>query len=353
MKDKIIVILFILVIMFFPISSLFIKDREVSTFERRKLTTINKLKKDPLDNLDKYLSDQFPLRDELISLNTTMDRYILGNSESNNVYIKDSYLIEKNYPQDKKSIDSFVEKMNYINKTYLQNSKVYIGIIPDKAYYLDEGLKIDYDNLYKYLKENIEINYIDLKDSFELNDYYKTDIHLKQSAYFKILSNLNDKLDFNYQKIEYKENIFNNFYGATYSKSTLFTKPDKISYFSNNYTESALVTHLEYGNKEVYDKEKIGKTDSYDIFLSGPSSLVKIENNNSITDKELIIFRDSFSSSLAPLLIPYYKSITLIDLRYIRDDFLKDKVDYREKDILILFSTLIVNKSNTLKVNNK
>ena len=35
------------------------------------------------------------------------------------------------------------------------------------------------------------------------------------------------------------------------------------------------------------------------------------------TEKELVIFRDSFGSSISPLLINYYSKITIIDNRYI------------------------------------
>lgn len=354
MKDKIIVITFILIIFLFPIISIVKEDREVSNFERRKLTTINKLEKAPLDNLEKYLSDQFPLRDSLIKLNSTIDRYVLGNKESNDVYIKEEFLIDKNYPQDDKSINNFINKMNYLNDTYLKNSNTFIAIIPDKAYYLDDNyLKIDYNSIYKELEKELNINYINIKDLFNLNDYYKTDIHLKQSSYFKLIEELNKKYDFNYEKVEYNENNYKEFIGSSYSKSTIFTKKENLTYLSNNIIDNTSVHHLEYGARKVYDIDKLGGTDSYDVFLSGPSALIEIENNSSTTDKELIIFRDSFSSSLAPLLIPYYKKATLIDLRYIRNDLLIDKVDYQNKDVLILFSTLIVNKSYTLKINNK
>ena len=49
--------------------------------------------------------------------------------------------------------------------------------------------------------------------------------------------------------------------------------------------------------------------DSYEVYLDGASSFIEIENKNSLSDKELIIFRDSFGSSLIPLLINYYKKI--------------------------------------------
>ena len=65
----------------------------------------------------------------------------------------------------------------------------------------------------------------------------------------------------------------------------------------------------------------------------------------------MIIFRDSFASSLAPLLIPYYQKITLIDLRYININYIAPQIDFQNKDVLFLYSTLIVNNSFILKIN--
>ena len=84
--------------------------------------------------------------------------------------------------------------------------------------------------------------------------------------------------------------------------------------------------------------------DSYDVFVGGATPFVKITNPNSNTDKELILFRDSFGSSIAPLLVENYKSITLVDMRYMNMSLLKEKVEFKNKDILILYSTLIIFK---------
>ena len=91
--------------------------------------------------------------------------------------------------------------------------------------------------------------------------------------------------------------------------------------------------------------------DSYDVFLSGASSFIEIKNNNLQDNSSLIIFRDSFASSLIPLLLPYYNEVIVIDLRYIDYSIVKEKIDLNNSDILFLYSTLIINSSDILKVN--
>lgn len=351
MKDKIITVLFVGILFIFLILGLIIKDKDISPYERRKLTNSNTLKENFIDNLDDYLTDQFPLRDDLISINSIFNRYILMNSETNNIYIQNNYIIEKNYPLNQTNINGFINKLNYINKAYLNNSNVFYTIIPDKSYFLDEKYpKIDFNSILNKINKDLEISYIDIINLLQLEDYYKTDIHIKQTSYFKIIKELDKYLKFNYKDIEYKEIEYNNFYGSSYSKVSKLIKPEKLIYLSNDIINNLKVNHLEYGINNVYDVEKFNSVDPYNIYLSGPSALIEIENNNSYTDKELIIFRDSFASSFTPLLIPFYKHITLIDLRYMSMDLAKKYVDFENKDILFAYSTLIVNYSNLLKV---
>jgi hypothetical protein len=89
--------------------------------------------------------------------------------------------------------------------------------------------------------------------------------------------------------------------------------------------------------------------DAYDVFLSGATALTTIENPHNVTGKELIIFRDSFGGSIAPLLLEEYSKITLVDTRYINSVLLPDYVDFHGQDVLFLYSTLVVNSSNILK----
>ena len=73
--------------------------------------------------------------------------------------------------------------------------------------------------------------------------------------------------------------------------------------------------------------------------------MLRLENPNATTDRELILFRDSFGSSLAPLLAEDYAAIILIDIRYIPPQQLGKYVDFAGKDVLFLYSSLVLNKN--------
>ena len=85
------------------------------------------------------------------------------------------------------------------------------------------------------------------------------------------------------------------------------------------------------------------------MFLSGSEPLITIENEHATTDKELIMFRDSFGSSIAPLFIEAYKKITLVDIRYIQSDFLENFIKFDNQDVLFIYSTTLLNNSKAFK----
>ena len=100
---------------------------------------------------------------------------------------------------------------------------------------------------------------------------------------------------------------------------------------------------------EFYDYEKAAGEDPYAFFLSGSLSLITMENPSATTEKELILFRDSYGSSIAPFFLEIYQKVTLIDIRYLSSANLKQFVTFDNQDVLFLYSTLIINHSETLK----
>ena len=112
------------------------------------------------------------------------------------------------------------------------------------------------------------------------------------------------------------------------------------------------MTYLDTGmpvEGSIYDMEKACGKDPYEMFLSGSSPLITIENPNAKEDKELVLFRDSYGSSLAPLLAPAYSKITVVDIRYIQCDFLGNFIDFDNKDILFMYSTTLLNNSMAMR----
>ena len=102
-------------------------------------------------------------------------------------------------------------------------------------------------------------------------------------------------------------------------------------------------------NIPIYDLSKMEEADPYELYVGGPVSLVTIENPNANNEEELIVFRDSFGSSIAPLLAQGYKKVTLVDIRYIQPVMLGKFIDFTNKDVLFLYTTLVLNNSETLK----
>ena len=90
------------------------------------------------------------------------------------------------------------------------------------------------------------------------------------------------------------------------------------------------------------------------MFLEGTQKpLFIIENENATTDKELIVYRDSFGSSLVPLLVEGYRKITVVDVRYMMTTLIDSNnlIDYNDgQDVLFLYSTDVLNNSSTLLV---
>ena len=100
---------------------------------------------------------------------------------------------------------------------------------------------------------------------------------------------------------------------------------------------------------KIYDMEKTTGNDMYEIFLGGSKSLISIENPDAKTDRELVMFRDSFGSSIAPLLAEDYAKITLVDIRYLPVERIGNYIDFKDQDVLFLYSTSVLNHSETLK----
>lgn len=353
MKDKINTILFLVFILSFSILHIILADNEISNTERRKLSKFPEfqLTSSYSEDIESYLLDHFPLRDTFRSIKANFNYKVLKKLDNNDIYLKDNYIFKSEYPTNKSSISSFISKTNRIKSLLNKNNNTYIMIVPDKNYYINDSnfLSIDYDYLYNEINK-LDMTQIDIRNLMSLNDYYETDTHWKQENLQKVVKQLSTKMNFEYKEINYKKNTYNKFYGVYYGESAISRNPEVIAYLTNNTILNSEVKYIE-NNKlnTVYNIDNLKSLDSYEVYLDGASSLIEITNKNSKSKKELIIFRDSFGSSLSPLLIEYYDKITIVDNRYISSDYIKEYITFTNQDVLFLYSTLLVNNSGSIK----
>lgn len=213
---------------------------------------------------------------------------------------------------------------------------------------------MDYDTFIENFKNKVPfMEYIEIRDLLDADDYYKTDSHWRQEKITDIALRIAEKTGTELSLSDYEINTVSKpFYGVYSGQSGLNPKPDTIFYLTNDTIDNCKITYYDdFGNAyegKMYDSEKAMGKDPYEMFLSGSKAIVEIENPNSESDKELVIFRDSFASSLAPLLASGYKKIILADIRYIKSYALEHFVDFSNSDVLFAYSTSLLNNSMSL-----
>lgn len=357
-KNIIITTVFLIIIIIPFFINIIKKDTQISISERRKLEqfpefTISKLFDGTFfEKFEKYTMDQFWKREEFRKIKVNTELKVLNKKDYNNLYEYNGYLIEQIYPINEKSILNITNKINQIKEKYLtEDNNIYYSIIPDKNYFVDNGnLKIDYEKLEKEMNENLQFGkYINIFDILKLDDYYKTDSHWKQENLINVAKKIGQEMNIELQQ-QYEEKTITEFNGVYSGRLAISNEKDKIKVLTNSILENCKVYNYEKEEyTSIYNMDKINSVDKYDIYLSGSVPLISIENPQNENGKELIVFRDSYASSLIPLLIEGYSKITLIDTRYISSQILDKYVEFSNQDILFVYSTLLINNSTTLK----
>lgn len=347
--------------------------KETSAAERRPLAQFPTLNGETVSNgkfmteFEDYTLDQFPGRDLFRQLKALVHYNVMQQQDNNGIYFVDDYAAKLDYPIHDEQVTSALSRLQFLYDSYLKStgSNVYVSVVPDKGYYIagQNGFPaMDYEKLFATVKEKTPwATYIDITDSLSIVDYYRTDTHWKQENLLPVAQKLSEAMgasapkaeDFTARPIDYP------FYGVYYGQAALPLKPDQLQVMESELLKDCKVYTYDDNLKKVevpmYDLSKLDSGDPYNIYLSGARvGMVQIENPNALTDRELIVFRDSFGSSIGPLLAQSYKTVTLIDIREIPAANLKVLarfigLDFTGKDVLMLYSTTVLNAGSELK----
>lgn len=273
-------------------------------------------------------------------------------SAQNGIYSLDGDLVKDITPLDERSVELFAEKLTSVRETYLtENNRVFYAVIPDKAQYANGAVpRIDLEAVCSSLDSSLpNWTRIDLFSALSADSYYRTDGHWRQEELQGVVNALGAAMDFSADLSAFEENWYEHFLG-TYAGDARNPQPETLVWLTNSDTQAAVVDNYQTPDvKTVYDTDKLASDIPYDVFLSGATPVVTISNPNASTDRELVIFRDSFSSSLAPLLCGEYTKITLLDLRYMATALIPQFVTFDDQDVLFLYSLEVVNNSAMLR----
>ena len=336
--------------------------KELSEAERRKLQPFPKLSSETvlsgkfMSDFETYTQDQFPMRDVFRRLKAVFSYHVLHKLDNNGIYLADGYAAQLEYPLSDRSVEGALTKFNKLYDLYLKDcGDIFFALVPDKGFYLAQPNgypAMDYDALYAAMEALSWAEHIDIRDQLTIEDYYRTDTHWRQENLLQVARQLTQALGVTQpDEDDYTVTTLDRpFYGVYYGQAALPLEPDTIRLLENEILSGCRVTNHETGAVgSIYNMDKLTSRDLYDVYLSGPAALLTIENPNGIPGKELIVFRDSFGSSLIPLLIADYATVTVIDTRYVVPEYLRNFVDFHGQDVLMLYSTLVLNNSDTLR----
>ena len=350
----------------------------LSVSERRPLAQMPELSASSylsgkfMSGYEDYATDQFPLRGQFRTLKALMGLYVFGQKDNNGVYLADGFAAKLEYPLNEGSVAHAADRFRYLYETLMAgtDAKVYLSVIPDKNYFLAETNgypALDYQALTDALRKQTEFAaYIDLFGTLTADDYYRTDSHWRQENLLTTADTLAAAMGVALPDNRYTEwTLDRPYYGVYYGYAALPMEPDHLTYLTSDLLDACTVYNYETGKTgPIYDLAKGAGKDPYEALTSATRSrivpvamasgttilgLLTIENPNADTDRELVIFRDSFGSSLAPLLVPGYAKVTLADIRYLPSSQMGKYLTFTDQDVLFLYSAPVLNNSETLK----
>lgn len=338
-------------------------DHEISEAERRPLDQMPKISKETILNgefmavFEDYTLDQFPLRDSFRKIKAVTHYYVMGQKDNNEIYVAKGHLAEMEYPLNTESVDHAMQRYQELYNLCLKRfgCNVYTTVVPDKGYYLAEEngyLSLDYAQMFSQVQAATPwAEFIDITDCLTLEDYYYTDTHWRQEKLLTVAQKLSQTMGGIGPKAEdfTQTELDRPFYGVYYGQAALPVKAEPMYIMESDLLkECSVFSYTTNKTTSVYDMEKLNGKDQYEVYLSGSESFLEIKNPNATSGKTLVIVRDSFGSSLAPLLVQDYERIILVDIRYMDVKMAAlnlMKMGIYNADVLFMYSSLVLNKA--------
>lgn len=363
-KSRYIIIPFLTIIFGFFILNIITPDKKYSVAENRNLERKPTLKDieegEYVSKFEKYYTDHFVLRDEMVSINNK-SKATLNKTKVGNYYLVDDNWILGMFPKilSEQQLNDYSNAINELSEVSKSLGKdVYFTMMPHKTNmlkhlypeYVDNTENIDINrNEFKSRLESDIITYIDLDDYF-LNNfsndereklYFKTDHHwtgigafegFKEMASRMELGVSKEKLDEHFNR--YKTTVYKDkkFIGSYNQNLDMIVEENE--YPSYAYIEGAKYTYELNGEKKKEEDIIATSRDKKEWDYGGAyirgaqTNILTIKNDNALVDKKILIFRDSYQAPTTWLFADLFSEVEIADPRNI------NKIDKTYKQII-------------------
>ncbi|MCR5322270.1 MAG: hypothetical protein K6E85_03230 [Lachnospiraceae bacterium] len=333
MRNKVISILFCLILISGVAVHLFTADKYYSENEKRTLKQFPKISWEQIrsgkfgDEIEGYLADQFPGRDGWVTVKTLSEK-LSGKKESGGVYFADDgYLIEIHKDFSNKQIVANIEAVKQLQDALVAKKiPLRVMLVPTAGDILSDKLPAYAPNanqqaVIEYAKKQ-GLNIVDVTAALAEHKteyiFYKTDHHWTSlGSYYAYAEWMRDKgMTPDSISAWKKEQLCDNFRGTTYAKVNYpFAAYDVIDAYYKAEKHRVDYNNGNYVADSIYERKFLDGTDQYAVFLNSNQSTTVVNGNG---NGKCLIIKDSYANCFAQFCIDDYEETHLIDMRFFR-----------------------------------
>ena len=347
--------IFVIVLCITFLINIVMPDHETSNIEQRTLQKFPEFSADDFisgewnDKIEDWFSDQFIGKNGFVHLKYTMQK-TMGIKKMDDVYLSKGSLIQETAKMNEEAVNKNLDAINKFYETNQINTMFLLAPnavsmnhddLPKNAFVRNQKAQMDY--IFDHLNPNIAR--IDIRDTLKKEKdqylYYKTDHHWTSLGAYYGASEVADYMKWDFPKIdEYtKYPLTYDFKGTLSKKTGSFGYKDEIDIYVPDKEPEYVVTYENDQKKSrtIYQSKQLDTADPYTVFLGGNQGLIQIDINNE-SKHHLLLFKDSYANALVPFLIPYCRTITIVDPRYYSENIDRIVSSQLITDILYVYN---------------
>ena len=307
------------------------------------------------DELEQYLTDQVPLRDDWVTLKIYLELAV-GKRESGGVYIgRDKYLMDKFTSYSKKQLAANAAALAELQKKLAaEDISMDTILVPVAAQVLTDKLPAyapvaDYAAILEVLTD-AGVDTVDMLTALAAhsgeNIYYRTDHHWTSlGAYYAYCAwrGIEPNADEWTQEV-----LCDDFYGTTWNKVPLPSVPaEEITAWYKHINRSVSYNNGQYETDSIYERKYLSVSDQYAVFLNSNQAQTVIEGSGK--SGKLLLIKDSYGNTFSQFPVEDYAEVHVLDLRFFKGDVTEYAKENGITDTLVLYGTQSFVKDTRLR----